>query len=70
MKIRLSEIPFRCDTYREAIAKQAAMIEARILTETRGDELALLCEDDNWYVLVRTGNLRGMIRDLEEARFM
>lgn len=70
MKIKLATIPFRCDSYERAIALRDEMLAARIILETRGDELSLTFEHDEWYVLVGTANIRGMIADLEENRFM
>lgn len=70
MKIKLATIPFRCDNYDQAVRLRDKMKQTQIILETRGDELSLLFEYGEWYVIVSTGNIRGMIGDLEAEGFM
>lgn len=70
MKIKLATIPFRCDTFEEARDLRNKMIDAQVILETRGDEIGLTYEGEEWYVVVSTGNIRGMIEMLEEEGFM
>lgn len=74
MKIKLATIPFRCDTFEEARNLRNKMLDAQVILETRGDEISLTYEGHGdtaeWYVVVSTGNIRGMIEMLEEEGFM
>nr|DAF77057.1 MAG TPA: hypothetical protein [Caudoviricetes sp.] len=70
MKIKLATIPFRCDTFEQARDLRNKMIDAQVILETRGDETSLTYEGEEWYVVVSTGNIRGMIEMLEEEGFM
>jgi len=70
MKIKIATIPFRCDTFEQARDLRNKMIDAQVILETRGDETSLTYEFEEWYVVVSTGNIRGMIEMLEEEGFM
>lgn len=63
-------LPFPCDTFEEAVRLRDAMVSAGILHETRGDTYTLSYQHDQWYVIISTGNIRGMVADLEEENFL
>lgn len=65
-----ASIPFHRATYIHATAFMKRIQDAKILYSTRGDELVLTFQDDEWYVIIKTQNLRGMIADLEYHGFM
>ena len=67
----LSTIPFPFPSSDYADSFKRRLDEAGILVDTRSDYAqivqALPCdfEDNKWYVVIHTGNLQGMIHDLE-----
>lgn len=70
----LATIPFPCDSLNEAQQLMRQMTDAEILRDTRGDklEISLTPSDPHFpcYVVVHTGNIRGMVADLEDCRFL
>lgn len=70
----LATIPFPFEYQSHAKAFMNWVTEVQILQETRGDKLELVETPDDphfkFYVVVHTGNIRGMIADLEEHNFL
>lgn len=75
-KTLLATIPFPCRSLEEAMRTQRCMAEDGIFVDTRGDWSRIVeagpddFEDNRWYVVVHTGNLRGMMHDLEEHLYL
>ncbi len=63
-------IPFYCDSYDDARDLLTRIRTADVLKDTRGDGAGIRVIRGEFYVMVYTGNIRGMIYDLEQARFM
>lgn len=69
-------IPFPCASLQEAITLQDKIVSDEIVVDTRGDELQLVqamdgdFQGNEWYVVIHTGNLLGMIADLRDEGFL
>lgn len=72
----LSTIPFPCASLHEAQTLRRQIESADVIVDTRGDRIQLVeahpedFRDNRWYVVVHTGNIRGMLEDLTQSGFM
>lgn len=67
----LSTIPIRCDSLSAAQSLLGDLIRDDIIVATRADSAALWLDPEfGWHVVIATGNLRGMIADLETANII
>lgn len=68
---RMATIPFRCETYPQA-KSTLDRLESLIFTSTRGDYGTIEFDGYNgeWWVVVHTGNILGMVRELEDDGFL
>lgn len=72
----LSTIPFPVESLEEALLLQRRIEASDCLVETRADRLQIVqahpedFSDNRWYVVVHTGNIRGMIHDLVQEGFL
>lgn len=68
----MSTIPFPMSDAGTALALQQTLKDRGILVETRGDYTQIVqahpedFEDNRWYVVIHTGNILGMVKDLVE----
>ncbi len=72
----LATIPFPVGSLEEALMLQRRIEASGCLTATRADRLQIVqahpqeFSDNRWYVVVHTGNIRGMVYDLEQEGLM
>ena len=73
MATMLATIPFVCLTLDAAQRLVSEFANAGVLHETRADYTQIVqappghFDGNNWYVILHTGNLLGMIHDLNAA---
>ena len=66
----LSRVPFAVDDEMQAYSLADQMKEKGVLVDTRGDYIDVLLHEDQCYVVVYTGNISGLVFDLEVEGFL
>lgn len=62
-------IPFPVDSYEQALDLKQRLIR-EVCHDTRGDSVSLQLHNGQWYVVLATGNITGMVEDLIEKGFL
>ena len=66
----LSRVPFAVDDTDAAFLLTREMKEKGVLVSTRGDYIQVEPHDDQLYVVIYTGNISGLVFDLEVEGFL